>query len=830
MRKLTFILLACVLCPSLAGAWGLMPQCITRGPNGKNKPSCLGESFVTAGAVPCLEVTVSDRKKRTGNEAIELRKDLRTSVQKAFNAWINAVRDKIKVSDREAEFADFLQSFPTALEVRVEGATPIPAEEPQKISKRRRKKAPVPSAPARPVSTDKTCMNLKLNVGWEQDYTASTCADAVVLDRVINWYTHYFWYYDPDNTAGVQVRAMVQNSCHRNPKVLPHEIGHLLGLTDLYENKLEWEANEQVIVQDFSLLRMGIESSTMEQFSIMGIADERSDIGCDDVDAIINMADVMAVKRGTVSARVKNGWASFCSKDDNKYSSFRYAYGQPYRKDEEREENKKRIDAVLFFEKSYSKWEAEYNRLNAEIRKLNDRLDTAPRPLTTADLMMSAKVNYLVDLSQKVRGFADKVKEQAQDRTKPILEKYKELLDEEKQLNSFYAPEVLDTYTPHSVHLEAAVAKQPHYCIKCGKLIPPEDEVEGRPARHIIYQHSGCVQQPLYKSQITAYAKKYRYDREQKMAPELTYAQLRTKAVKEGINVTMANADVGIPLRTPTVSGAAGAAPLADNTRVGKPAANTSAQSATASTAGTSATGAGTTTLVPTSADQFSETALAGRPRAKVDPIPTPPAGSATATAGSAQPQPAAPPAELVCSVCGQKIANEADAYIPPERGRGPVHKHSECAFKYFSRFYSVDNTSLEQYNKSYLFGGEPRDVTAAKGLMKKLGLTPAEVKEYALAARAAYRAEADRYTQQQQADAAAREQRQRDLQTCANYVVVTADDIARFESANRGVLDAIAKRERERKNLTDKQKHVKRRLAQMKANQALTDYCQKIK
>ena len=131
MRKLTFILLACVLCPSLAGAWGLMPQCITRGPNGKNKPSCLGESFVTAGAVPCLEVTVSDRKKRTGNEAIELRKDLRTSVQKAFNAWINAVRDKIKVSDREAEFADFLQSFPTALEVRVEGATPIPAEEPQ---------------------------------------------------------------------------------------------------------------------------------------------------------------------------------------------------------------------------------------------------------------------------------------------------------------------------------------------------------------------------------------------------------------------------------------------------------------------------------------------------------------------------------------------------------------------------------------------------------------------------------------------------------------------------------------------------------------------------
>lgn len=161
MHKLTFILLACVLCPSLAGAWGLLPQCVTRGPNGENKPSCLGESFVTAGTVPCLEVKVIDLKNRSGAEGAALRSNLRESVQKAFDSWINTVRDTIKSSGREAEFADFLQSFPSAIEVRDPDAAALPDTEPEQKTKRRRKKDPVPSAPSRPVSTDKTCMNLR---------------------------------------------------------------------------------------------------------------------------------------------------------------------------------------------------------------------------------------------------------------------------------------------------------------------------------------------------------------------------------------------------------------------------------------------------------------------------------------------------------------------------------------------------------------------------------------------------------------------------------------------------------------------------------------------
>ncbi|MGN0023946.1 MAG: hypothetical protein ACI351_00750 [Candidatus Avelusimicrobium sp.] len=698
MHKLTFILLACVLCPSLAGAWGLLPQCVTRGPNGENKPSCLGESFVTAGAVPCLEVKVIDEQKRSGYEGAELRRNLRESVQTAFNSWINTVRGTIASSEDHAKFDDFLKSFPIALEVRVPGAAR------EQTTERRRKKESVPS----PVSTDKTCMNLTLRIGGDG---GKSCAQAFVVDSEIKWYKHYIA--DPSSGS----RTPLENACPAE-SVLAHEIGHLLGLADLYENKLEGLAKDMVITQDFSLLRTGIEISTMERFSMMG----KRSIGCDDVDGIINMADFMAVKRGEVSDRVKNGWKSFCPA----YSSVHYAYGQPYRTTVELEENKERIDAVLFFEQSYSKWNAEYNRLNAEIQTLNARVDTAPLPLKTANLMDSAKVNYLEDLRSKVRALANKL--ERQDPTKPILEEYKQLLkdNEEEKLNSFANQAVLDNYTPYQVHLEASEAKPRHRCIKCDDPIPPEEEVVRTVEEYILYQHSKCRKKPLYKSKVEAYANKYGYDREKIPAP--TYSQLRAQAIAEGIHLESTSQNLDLPLPTREQSGSAsrqGASSVVSRT-------SEKHKNATGTKpAGNSSKTSGFKPVTPSEADQFSEAALVGRPRAKVQSLPSSPTATSASTATAS-----AKPAALVCSVCGQKIANEADAYIPLKRGYGPVHKHSECAFKYFSRFYSVDNTSLEQYNKSYWFGNEPRDVTAAKGLMKKLGLTPEEVKMYTVNSR----------------------------------------------------------------------------------------------
>lgn len=316
---------------------------------------------------------------------------------------------------------------------------------------------------------------------------------------------------------------------------------------------------------------------------------------------------------------------------------------------------------------------------------------------------------------------------------------------------------------------------------------------------------------------MKAYIAKYQYD---KKPPLLTYSQLSGKAVAQGLRLDTSVTRAPAPSSLPSVP--------EDSTTV-------ASVRTPASGSGTKSAPAGKKSSAPTfkkptaplqkaktpAADQFSEKALAGRPRAKVQPLPqVEPKPKASA--------PAKKPVELVCAICGKKIENEADAYIPPEKSRGPVHKHSECAYKYFSRFYAVDNTSLDKYTAFY-FLNEPAGVTAAKGMMKKLGLTPKEVKEYAGATR-----EAAQEAAQKRREAAERAKKGNALKAAYNqacsgvYVKVSQADKEKFLYDNRVALNSIRKKQKENKRLTKKEQLVWQNYQNMLANEEKQKKCKK--
>jgi len=830
MYKFIGVFLVFVLGPTLAGAWGLLPYCVTRGPDGATKlKTCFVESFAAAGKTPCLNLTVNDQKKRAGAEGAAVQEDVAKEFQRSFDSWINAVRGTISQSGREAEFADFLSEFPVSVRVRVQNALPKPPASPVSSSNRRGKKkskAEVSSAAA--PENYSGCVDITAVVGWEQQSDAHTCADADAHSNTIRWYTHILTWFDP-NRREVQERAWTGNSCHAyKEQVLAHEIGHWLGLTDLYWNKLEDSAGKQVMVNDFSLLPMGVNSREMERVSLMGTANNHP-IGCDDVDAVVNMWDVLNAKKGKISPRWENGWASFCPQ----YNSFRYAYGQPYRNAKEYADNKKRIEAILFFEKSYLPWYQEYDHLDKEINVLTAKLNKAPRPLTTADLMDSAKLNYLQDRQTQVGNVY--VNLQRVSGGTPLLEQYQtasQLVNAHQSISpgsALFDRDVLANYKPKAGHLADAVVHVPHMCFICAKPIDSRDENRYLAYNHKVFVHQDCTDNGRFravKSAVDVYAKKYGYDREQTSVPSLTYNQLRAKAIVQGIHVNRTDF-------APAVSFAGeGASPLASASARGGHSPSAPAVAARTETghsqAGRSAfprtypAQKGTrVSAVPVSAsgDQFSESSLAGRPRANVKAVPVP----------AAAPVSSAPeaPKELRCSVCGKPIVSETDAYIPPEKSRGPVHKHSECAFKYFSRFYSVDNASLDSYGKFY-FLNEPSGVTAAKGLMKKLGLTPAEVKTYTESARETARLAAQRQQEDMERSKKWSELKAAYEAACSgSYVHVVQADKEKFVYDNRVALNSIRRKQKEDKKLTKKERLVWQNYQSILASEAKQKKCE---
>lgn len=185
---------------------------------------------------------------------------------------------------------------------------------------------------------------------------------------------------------------------------------------------------------------------------------------------------------------------------------------------------------------------------------------------------------------------------------------------------------------------------------------------------------------------------------------------------------------------------------------------------------------------------------------------------------------PAAPvqPAKVYCAVCGKEIADPADAY--QASSSRAVHKHSRCAYQYFSRRYSVDAQSLDEYEAFHFFGA-PAGVTAAKGLMKDLGLTPSDVRSYANVSRQ----EAARQREEMAKAKKEREEKARaDSETPAVYQTVTDADVQRFIRDNSKTLNTLRRKQKAGQALSQKERLVWQNYQQLIHNQKLTQTYQK--
>lgn len=186
-------------------------------------------------------------------------------------------------------------------------------------------------------------------------------------------------------------------------------------------------------------------------------------------------------------------------------------------------------------------------------------------------------------------------------------------------------------------------------------------------------------------------------------------------------------------------------------------------------------------------------------------------------------PEPAAKPektsaSKAVCNVCGQELAE--GAYYTDSVGR-KVHKHSECAYRYFKRFHKTDEESLARYTDFY-FLSVPQDVVQAKAAMKELGLTAADIRRFAAQDADKARRQQESLAQQKEAEQA----RAQEAEKCRFYMHVTLKDIQVFSEDNQETLQSVRKKERGGRPLSKKEALVKRNYDQLNENYKLSEYC----
>lgn len=510
MKKILILFLACLVCASNAGAWGLLADMVVLNNNRyiykksflyhvltqKNTSLrvCVSTDYIKND--PKIKQASREWFLQSTQEAFDdLLAYIRTQLGEQAPVQVAAIGKKKKKSKtqpasaaefaRKNEFADIVAALPRRIELQMVNPNGEDCDKDMKGKYDLHIKTYKDRSDSYAPQTNRAGEAIVIKgANGESGWAISLAGDSRYAEMLLAW----------KNGAGGR------NKYPEMEKIVRHEVSHLFGLADQYngpDNMHEYR----------SLIRTEGKGAVIGRLD--SVMNKSGTFTCDDLEGFINAIDFIWGMEGKTSPRLQNGWESLCGKP------YFYLQGIPVKKSgdsidaNDLAEVKKYLNGwnqkageVNRVQQLEATWKEYLKKVEEERDKYCDSLYDERKEknnhLDNAGLVLSAKCNYLTQKANKIRKIIEEEVSPAVSTNRQSGASAAKLQELEKKIEQKYGTE----NTPKVPALDAKgllTAKPLEYdfttvsyaCLVCGKPV-----INGAP---------NAVQQKGWSKPVTYY-------------------------------------------------------------------------------------------------------------------------------------------------------------------------------------------------------------------------------------------------------------------------------------------------------------------------------------